>query len=66
MTLPDLKWTPHPLFPVPTAAELRATLAEPDGAERIAHAYARRENAILDADSGMTFKDWLKCKRERC
>ena len=48
-TLPDLKWTPHPLFPVPTAAELRATLAEPDGAERIAHAYARRENAILDA-----------------
>lgn len=49
MTLPDLKWTPHPLFPVPTAAELRATLAEPDGAERIAHAYARRENAILDA-----------------
>ena len=25
MTLPDLKWTPHPLFPVPTATELRAT-----------------------------------------
>lgn len=26
----------------------------------------RRYQDFLDADSGMTFKDWLKCKRERC
>ena len=26
----------------------------------------RRYQDFLDADSGLTFKEWLKCKRERC
>lgn len=47
--MPNLRWTAHPLFPVPTEQDIRDILALPAGAEKLAHIYALRENAILDA-----------------
>jgi hypothetical protein len=53
-TAPDVRlvqWTPHPLLPVPTQAQIEEVLALPDGVDQLAEYYAARETAIRLSES---------------
>lgn len=47
----DLRWTPHPLLPVPTDFAIANILAKQDGAQALAEYYVEREKLIKLSES---------------